>query len=170
MLEQLHQPWPWQTQSRACPRETQMQKENKNKAKKNNQPQKHHRSLKTPSGICQAKSQWSSAASLGNTEPQQVTFPLPPFLGRGAGGVGWGTHLCIAWCKKQWTALSSQQGLRFRPPQEGTGCAGAGLRHPGGCVGALDHICQPPGPCRQPASTSCLCFSAEHTPSGLCQR
>lgn len=43
-------------------------------------------------------------------------------------------------------------------------CRGCGTR------GALRNICQLPGPRRQPARTSCLCFCAEHTPSGLCQR
>lgn len=58
-----------------------------------NRPQKHRRSLKMPSGIRPAQSQGSSAASLDDTEPQQVTIPLPPFPVRGAGGAaGARTH------------------------------------------------------------------------------
>ena len=154
MPEQWHQPRPWQTQSRACPRETQMQKETKTRQKitTTNRLPKHRKSLKTPSGICQAKSQGSSAASLADTEPQQVTFPPPPLPGAQGWGGGWGTHPCIAWRKRQWTALSSQQGLRFRPPREGDELCRSRAAAPGGLrggSGAHLPVAWPPPPARE---------------------
>lgn len=87
----LHQPRPWRTQSRACPRETQMQKERKTRQKITtpNRLQKHRKPLKTPSGIRQAKSQGSSAASLDDTEPHsELPSHRPPFWGAGLGRGG----------------------------------------------------------------------------------
>lgn len=91
------------------------------------------------------------AASPGDTEPQHVTFPRagggraprrPP-----AGG-----------------SVLAARAVAEPSPRGYSLCRGCGTR------GALRNICQLPGPRRQPARTSCLCFSAEHTPSGLCQR
>jgi len=84
VLEQLHQPRPWQTQSRACRREPQTQKEMKTRQKNNNH-QPTSKALQVLKNICQAKSQGSSAASLDDTEPQRVTLPPLPSLGCRAG-------------------------------------------------------------------------------------
>lgn len=168
MPEQLQQPQPWQTQSRACPRNTQRQKGKKTRQKitTTNQLQEHHKPLKMASGICRSKNPGGSQLPPWVT-PNHSGFPscCPPSRGAALGG-GWGTHPYITWHQKPWLALSWQQGLWFRSPQEETGCAGAGLRQPGGCAGALEHICQPPGPRRQPRVHLVCVFLRSTLPAG----
>lgn len=66
-----------------------------------------------PVGVCQAKSQRSSAASLDDTDPQQVTSSLPLSLGCGMGGRFGYTP----------TSPGARGDGRFRPRSEGCGFA-----------------------------------------------
>lgn len=150
-------PWPWQTQSRARPWDT--GKETKNEAKKQQPPtacKSTAKSLQMPWGIGQAKSQgrfWEEAQLPPRAIQNHSTVTFP----RAGGG-----------------------RAPRRPPAGGSVLAARAVAEPSprgyslcrgcGTGGALRNICQLPGPRRRPARTSCLCFSAEHTPSGLCQR